>query len=161
MATPQARKIRETLMDGRLPDDECIARAVDMWPAEVRHEFARVLLRRIVCRVLGRSGVPAWELWAEGWLDRRDRTAAAAQAAADAAQRVVQTADITNWPDSAMWADRARLVAEWIAAWTTDPAYSACVPAWGERAAGWPDDCIPAYERRQQIADALELCRRS
>lgn len=55
------------------------AEYLEAWPAVYRALSA--IVERAIRRVLGRSGCPAWEAWAQRWLSREDRSEAAATAA--------------------------------------------------------------------------------
>lgn len=61
----------------RLLIDRCGAGELQEWLAEI--------VERAIRRSLGRSGVPAWEAWAEGWIEGEDRSSVAALAARRAA----------------------------------------------------------------------------
>lgn len=102
-----------------------------VWPEFVSATLD-IAVERAIRRVLGKSGSPKWEDWANAWIDGTDRSADAAATRATRATRAARAADAA--------ADSA--------------AYAAAYAAY---AAAYAADGYAAYAAYYAAADAAEM----
>ena len=60
--------------------------------SRTRERWLEIMCERAIRRVLGKSGIPEWEIWAEQWISGTDRSAGAASNAARSAASVANAA---------------------------------------------------------------------
>ena len=60
--------------------------------SRTRERWLEIMCERAIRRVLGKSGIPEWEIWAEQWISGTDRSAGAASNAASVANAAYEAA---------------------------------------------------------------------
>ena len=60
--------------------------------SRTRERWLEIMCERAIRRVLGKSGIPEWEIWAEQWISGTDRSAGAASNAARSAASAANAA---------------------------------------------------------------------
>ena len=60
--------------------------------SRTRERWLEIMCERAIRRVLGKSGIPTWEIWSEQWLTGKDRSAGAASNAARSAASAANAA---------------------------------------------------------------------
>ena len=64
--------------------------------SRTRERWLEIMCERAIRRVLGKSGIPEWEIWAEQWISGKDRSAGAAAGAARSAEQRQQVRNLLS-----------------------------------------------------------------
>ena len=104
--------------------------------SRTRERWLEIMCERAIRRVLGKSGIPEWEIWAEQWISGTDRSAGAASNAARAAYNAATAAYAAANASNALYP-------------TYENAYAVSTAAGAARDA----------EQRQQVRDLLFIIK--
>ena len=128
--------------------------------SRTRERWLEIMCERAIRRVLGKSGIPTWEIWAEQWISGTDRSAGAASNAARAAYnaaRAAYNAAYNAARSAASAADTA--YATYATYGTYEVAYNAASNAARSAAYNAAYNAARDAEQRQQVRDLLFIIK--
>ena len=125
--------------------------------SRTRERWLEIMCERAIRRVLGKSGIPTWEIWSEQWLAGTDRSAGAAS---NAARSAASAASAANAAYNASYNAARNAANAATAAYAAANASNALYPTYENAyavstAAGAARDA----EQRQQVRDLLFIIK--
>jgi len=112
--------------------------------SRTRERWLEIMCERAIRRVLGKSGIPTWEIWAEQWISGTDRSAGAAS---NAARSAASAANAAYNAANAAYNAAYTAYATYATYGTYEVAYSAAYSAARDA------------EQRQRVRDLLSIIK--